>query len=442
MATPQIGIYFYPWYNLARWREFPRTCTPSIGEYDSRDPAVLNWQLDNIAAAGIDYIIFEIVPQHDWGFPTMAETIERALPELRRRGLGWSFLIDFKVGPPGHMNFADAMQCISGLEAWGWTQDMVTGPTGKPLLFLFAPLEEEAREASRQWADTFDLRYPIWFPHWGHVDEAFFNYQTNPYRGMKQTLHEYFGALDFISFWESTEQSLNHGGFCSVTPGYDDTLMRRDPQLAPVVDRADGSWYRRQFEQALAHQPEHVLIYGWNEYFEGTTIEPTREYGLQYLELTRELIRRHVKPGQSLPPWPQDDLAGTGRPLGEPHEPLDLGRHGTVFDGAEPRSGFHDIEQDAEGPTIWTAGRFALQPTSTSRRIILELCYNGPAGNLELMQGDRAVQQIKLRQGWQSQTLDVAEAGMELLSFRVDPVPPVSADTRELGVRIRSVFAH
>ena len=73
-------------------------------------------------------------------------------------------------------------------------------------------------------------------------------------------------------------------------PGYDDTQLHRNPQLAPVVKRRNGQHYRTRIQQALATGASHIIIYSWNEYFEGSTIEPTLEYGSFYVDLTRRAI--------------------------------------------------------------------------------------------------------------------------------------------------------
>ena len=46
---------------------------------------------------------------------------------------------------------------------------------------------------------------------------------------------------------------------------------------------------------ALASGAEDVLIYSWNEYFEGSTIEPTEEYGTRYVELTRRVLEEGAR---------------------------------------------------------------------------------------------------------------------------------------------------
>ena len=67
-------------------------------------------------------------------------------------------------------------------------------------------------------------------------------------------------------------------------------MLKRVPQLAPTVSRREGATLRRQFTAAARNRPEHITIYGWNEYFEGASIEPSKQFGMDYVELLRSLI--------------------------------------------------------------------------------------------------------------------------------------------------------
>ena len=69
----------------------------------------------------------------------------------------------------------------------------------------------------------------------------------------------------------------------TVQPGYDDTLMR-DPGY--VLGREDGALYRSTFDAALGSDPQWVFITSWNEWWEHTHIEPSVNFGHQYLQIT------------------------------------------------------------------------------------------------------------------------------------------------------------
>ncbi|MGB9606302.1 MAG: glycoside hydrolase family 99-like domain-containing protein, partial [Bryobacteraceae bacterium] len=83
----------------------------------------------------------------------------------------------------------------------------------------------------------------------------------------------------------------------TVIPGYDDHKLGR-PEPRPITSRHNGETYRILWEEAIAAGPDWVLITSWNEWHEGSEIEPSREYGDRALEQTKVFARRFLK----LPP--------------------------------------------------------------------------------------------------------------------------------------------
>jgi hypothetical protein len=75
----------------------------------------------------------------------------------------------------------------------------------------------------------------------------------------------------------------------TVIPGYDDTKIRH-PGLK--MDRQNGQVYRLLWQAMLDSKPDWVLITSWNEWHEGSEIEPSLEYGDAYLQLTGQLASR------------------------------------------------------------------------------------------------------------------------------------------------------
>jgi hypothetical protein len=71
-----------------------------------------------------------------------------------------------------------------------------------------------------------------------------------------------------------------------VSPGCDDHLVRA---ATCIRDRADGAYYASAWEGAIAASPSWaVVVSTWNEWMESTQIEPSVQYGDQYLQLTRQ----------------------------------------------------------------------------------------------------------------------------------------------------------
>jgi hypothetical protein len=301
----KTGIYYFTWYNEQRWNEVPATDTPILGQYDSADPSVISWQLDLIRYCGIDYVIFQLIPDDDWGFATVERGIGVAIAYLRRNGMQWSFLLDAKRGPSsGMVGQPSEMEEIEKMYLYvlerRWTDGLVRGPSGKPLLFVFAPVCADALSIEDALGMEVEFRMPIFHPDWRwdeiedvtevipapHVEKAWQRLGGGEMRRM--SVFEILVAQGYVSFWG--ESVRNCGGFSAVIPGYDDSLLERVPQVAPKISRREGETLREQFVAATHGRPEHIIIYGWNEYFEGTYIEPSKQYGMEYVERLRSLI--------------------------------------------------------------------------------------------------------------------------------------------------------
>ena len=74
----------------------------------------------------------------------------------------------------------------------------------------------------------------------------------------------------------------------------------------------DGRTFRTTLARALESAPAVVQIATWNDWGEGTMIEPSREFGRRDLEAVQELRRRH---GDAAFPFRPSDLALPGRLL-------------------------------------------------------------------------------------------------------------------------------
>ncbi len=94
--------------------------------------------------------------------------------------------------------------------------------------------------------------------------------------------------------WKSrSEQALvktagaNRISCITIIPGYDDSVQPSSKPPRPITDRFNGETYRIMWENAITADPDWVIITSWNEWHEGSEIEPSAELGDQYLRITK-----------------------------------------------------------------------------------------------------------------------------------------------------------
>lgn len=93
-----------------------------------------------------------------------------------------------------------------------------------------------------------------------------------------------------LSSWGGNTRAAGGVWAATAMPGWNNT---GNPYASPddqyVRDRENGNFYRDTFAAAAATNPDMIVITSWNEWQEGTHIEPSMMYGDYYLNLTREL---------------------------------------------------------------------------------------------------------------------------------------------------------
>ncbi len=76
-----------------------------------------------------------------------------------------------------------------------------------------------------------------------------------------------------------------------VLPGYNDTRVPGRVGTY-IVQRSSGATYSASWAGAIASSPDWVTITSFNEWFEGSMIEPSATYGDLYLNLTKQYTQR------------------------------------------------------------------------------------------------------------------------------------------------------
>lgn len=113
------------------------------------------------------------------------------------------------------------------------------------------------------------------------------NYPQDPY-------------MDNFARWEDRNLWLvafgrglaRHSSF-GIAPSYDDTVKRETGFVIPAYPFGDErSTYGLGWESALSNPPSLVLLSTFNEFFEGSSVEPSIEYGNGFLNVTLDYRNR------------------------------------------------------------------------------------------------------------------------------------------------------
>jgi hypothetical protein len=99
---------------------------------------------------------------------------------------------------------------------------------------------------------------------------------------------------------------LQRTSIAELGPGYDHSAV---PGRTPlIVKREGGKFYQDNWEKLLRSPSQFVMIETWNELHEGTDICESKEYGRQYIVLTRKYAEL-FKHGW-MPPRPKGKFTG------------------------------------------------------------------------------------------------------------------------------------
>jgi len=299
--SPRAVAFYYPWYGnpatdgrYANWNhavavrnEPPRSHPggddiganfyPALGCYSSNDPAVLREHMRQLRRAGVGVICASW-----WGQDTFTD---RALPGLFKAAEEAGLAVNFHVEPfPGRnaLTTREAMAYLIGKFGASPACHRLPGRGNRPVFFVYdsylTPAREWASVLGRDGSHT--LRGTeadaVVLGLWVKEDEERFMLE-----GGFDGFYTYF-ATDGFTYGSTTrhwprlaEWARAHGKLCvpCVAPGYNDTRIRPWNSVN-TRDREAGAYYDRMWTVALSLAPELVGITSFNEWHEGTQIEP------------------------------------------------------------------------------------------------------------------------------------------------------------------------
>jgi hypothetical protein len=263
-APVRTAVFYYPWYGTperdgayVHWQQrgfrppasIASAFYPARGPYSSDDPAILRLHMAQVAAAGIDQVVVSW-----WGRGSREDArLPAVVDAARARGID----VAAHVEPYGGRTPASVEEDVAHFRALGIRDVYVYGAHDAPVE-LWAALNERLGEQARTFVQTGYAGYAAA----GGFD-GLYTYDVLVHHG---------GKLGRIC-----DQARRRGLLCapSVGPGYDARRAVGDPR---VKRRRDGVTYDSMWASALAAGADMVTVTSFNEWHEGTQIEPARAH--------------------------------------------------------------------------------------------------------------------------------------------------------------------
>lgn len=318
-----VGAFYFMWYGRPGQWQTGHDYTPVLGEYDSRDPRVMAYHTEWARAAGIDFFMTSYNPRdEDGGSTHVVDAFTRYLtqPNVVPNAIAYEAQMalnpnpwqpyDFTTDPDGDgktigQQFVEDMQ---RLITYGW----VYSPNyykidGRPVIYFWTFF------LWRNWWTYLDqvvtnfknagLLPPYFIGNieaWDPPDNPGFNWHQT--RGRIQAvssplmyvddnrLDNYYNlVMERWRVWRNVAESYGIRFVPAAIPGYSDRAMRGPSRR--ILPREDGNALRKHWAMAkevYSKDLPMVTVTTFNEWHEGTQIEPALEYGTLYIETNKK----------------------------------------------------------------------------------------------------------------------------------------------------------
>ncbi len=274
-SRPTVLAVYYAWFDQAAWASGKTSDLPA-DPYNSDDPSVIQRQVAEAQSAGIDG--FEL---NWWGPGNRTDAnLQTLLRVARAANFKVSAYVD--LNGPSFNSPADVVSALSHLKRYftdpAWFQFQ-----GKPFVAFYNVAKFDPSAWTSILGQVDPGRQAFWMAE--GIDMRYLDAFDGIHPFSVAWASDPAGQLAKFAGW--VRQHPGKVFMPTVMPGYDDTRLGRG-SAGFAVDRQGGAYYSKLWQGAIAVQAPLVNITSWNEWLEGSQIEPSRGYHDLYLQLTKQ----------------------------------------------------------------------------------------------------------------------------------------------------------
>ncbi len=315
-SKPLILAHYMPWYaakplsqswgwhwTMNTWdpdqvvqgkRQIASHYYPQIGPYDSGDPQLIEYHLLLMKLAGIDGVIVDwygLQPFRDYA--VLHRNTQRLVDQITRLEMKFAICYEDQTIPAlvkasrltNEKQVEHAAAELNWLSENWFARDSYVRVDKRPVLLSFG----QTGLTDQQWSDCLArITTPV----------AYFSQHHRRTAAI--------GAFD----WPIPKQGLAAiSRFETNARGWKQAIPVAFPRFVDIYAEAkvheswgtiadqDGATFRESMDQALTTDASLIQIATWNDWGEGTMIEPSREFGFRDLEVVQQLRRKHIDAG-------------------------------------------------------------------------------------------------------------------------------------------------
>ncbi len=325
-SPPLVLAFYYLWYDETTWTP-ARVPDIPLEPYVSRDPQAMARHIQQARSAGIDALLaawYGPEGESNQTEPNLRTLLDQAAATNYRIGLL------FETDSPFLPDLDATRRALVHAQTVHAGHPAYLRVDGRPVLFFWRVSRWSVDTWRQLRAEVDPAQSALWIaegvdPAYLAVFDGLYLYSNtwNPPTDLGYTNRKFARLvaqagerLGAPKRWVAT-----------VMPGYDDTRTGR--ANAFVRAREGGAYYAASWQAAMASRPAWIVITSFNEWPEGTYIEPSQAYGRLYLDLTAQWSARFkaqvVTPpqvqGASVAPVEEAVQAPVPTPAPTPTEP-------------------------------------------------------------------------------------------------------------------------